>query len=692
MSIRAQLLLVLAAVAALLLPTSALDVLSSLDHLATIRRAAELNDATDQLLAASRLLARERGQTRMLVSSVLAQRPAPRDNRAEVRAQTDASILKAINVFRVLADGATQQIGLAFELLSDISPKLKLLRQEADRIIADRAASAVGFKWHVGMDDLIAQQQQAAKLLRNSVTGQLAASLSRGLDMKEALWEMVETLGRERALISPLLEAERRPAPEDLQALGVLKGRLEYEFVTVKDGQLYLGKPYQRRVDITARALHDYEAARAQQLAAGLAGNAYPFSPFEWSRRTADLIEDVTATQRVATDEVTETVAEEQRWTTYGLVAAAARLSTALALLAFGAFVIISRVTAPIGRVTSALRRLTAGDANVPIDGLERMDEIGAMAKAVQAFKETLVRGQSLEKQASDARIKLEGQKAAAMREMADVFETALVGFVDQVVQASANLQATAHEMAAAARHVATRSKDVETTSEQAAVRFEVMGRSAEGLGTFVSEVGRRVGASEELAHTAAGAVTDATACAEQLSQATAKIDDIATMIASIAGQTNLLALNATIEAARAGTAGRGFAVVANEVKDLASATAKATEVITSEVQRIEASTHGTVAAVEVIGSRVADINGDARRMAAAVDEQIDSTRLILENVRRAALETGDVRRNIADVAQAARAGEGSAQDVLSSATRLAERAKSLSGEVAGFLAHLRAA
>jgi hypothetical protein len=76
------------------------------------------------------------------------------------------------------------------------------------------------------------------------------------------------------------------------------------------------------------------------------------------------------------------------------------------------------------------------------------------------------------------------------------------------------------------------------------------------------------------------------------------EIGKVIKVITSIAEQTNLLALNATIEAARAGEAGKGFAVVANEVKELAKATARATEEISRKIEAIQGDSAGAVQAI----------------------------------------------------------------------------------------------
>lgn len=74
------------------------------------------------------------------------------------------------------------------------------------------------------------------------------------------------------------------------------------------------------------------------------------------------------------------------------------------------------------------------------------------------------------------------------------------------------------------------------------------------------------------------------------LKECAAKMQDIMSLIGSVANQTGLLSLNASIEAARAGEAGRGFAVVAGEISNLSSQTNSATSEINTLIEDIVAS------------------------------------------------------------------------------------------------------
>ncbi|WP_246730524.1 methyl-accepting chemotaxis protein [Methylobacterium sp. 2A] len=437
------------------------------------------------------------------------------------------------------------------------------------------------------------------------------------------------------------------------------------------------------RVDGDARRL--MQAGQSQD-AMALLVKSEVVALYDDARKT--LTQLVAHDEEIASHDANEAMAGANSASLTALVGIGLAVASALGAAVFG----LLSISRPIQRMTAAMSKLAEGDTGTPVPHIGRHDEIGAMATAVQVFKDNMIRARALEVEAARARAAAEEQRKLGMREMADSFERAVGGIVGQVSASATELQATAGSMSAMAGQTSAQSTAVAAAAEEAGTNVNTVAAAAEELGTSVQEIGRQVQGSAQLAQTAVGEADQTGALVLELNGAVTRIGDVVGLISSIAGQTNLLALNATIEAARAGAAGRGFAVVAAEVKALAEQTAKATEEISQQIGRVQGVTGQAVDAISSITARIREINGVATSIAAAVEQQGAATQEIVRNVGQAAQGTGEVTNNIVGVADAAEETGRAASQVLGAASELSRQSEHLTAEVSRFLTGIRAA
>jgi methyl-accepting chemotaxis protein len=396
------------------------------------------------------------------------------------------------------------------------------------------------------------------------------------------------------------------------------------------------------------------------------------------------IVEDATADE--------ERIAEE----THGVIGSSEILAIAISLggIALGlvvAWLIGGGIARPVISMTAAMAKLAGGDKTTAIPALDRKDEIGSMAQAVQVFKDAMIKAEELAAAQERERAAKEA-RAKRIEDETRAFDKAVGGILETVSAASTELDSTASSMSATAEETSRQATAVAAASEQASTNVQTVASAAEELASSIAEISRQVSQSTEIAGKAMAEATRTNTTVKSLAEAAQKIGAVVNLINEIASQTNLLALNATIEAARAGEAGKGFAVVASEVKSLANQTAKATEEIGSQIGAMQSVTGEAVTAIEGIGTVITQINEIATTIASAVEEQGAATQEIARNVQQASAGTRDVSANISGVTQASGETGAAANQVLAASGELSKQADALKRQVESFLGQVRAA
>ncbi|HLJ01345.1 MAG TPA: HAMP domain-containing methyl-accepting chemotaxis protein [Bradyrhizobium sp.] len=366
-------------------------------------------------------------------------------------------------------------------------------------------------------------------------------------------------------------------------------------------------------------------------------------------------------------------------------------LTAALALTIGAMTAVTRRIIMPLHAMRDAMLKVASGDLSVDTAYARRRDEIGALAGALETFKQQALDKRRIEDQ------ERERHASAAARQQAiegyvGEFENMVRRTLEQLGSASGQMKTTSAELSAVSRQTNSRVLVAEKASEEASLNVETVASAAQELSASIDDISRQASHAAGIAGRGVSRARETDNTVQGLAKTAAGIGEVIGLINSIAAQTNLLALNATIEAARAGEAGRGFAVVASEVKSLASQTAKATDDISGQIAEIQKVASEAVEAIKGIGGIIGEVSEVATAIATAVEEQGTATQEISRSTQHAAQGTRNVSENITGVKTDADSAAEAAEHVRHASQTLEAQSLQLNHQVTDFLGKIRAA
>ncbi len=534
--------------------------------------------------------------------------------------------------------------------------------------------------------------------------------------IKEAAWITRDAIGLERTELQDFMAANKLSVAARLRLAG-LRGQADAAWRTVKILSMRSGLPAPLLAAIkTAQgnAFEAYAKKRGEVEKAILEGRQPPLTSLQLVDAANSALDDLVAVCTTALSQIIAQADAQAAAARVRLAVNAGALAFAVIMGAIGFLFAWRRIARPIGGLSQVMLRMADGDLSFEMPYRQRGDEIGDVARAAHAFQQSLVRMREIEAEKKEAELravaerhaaeereaaqqkaseeKAAADRKAAMQRLADQFEATVGHIVGAVSSAATELEAAARTLTQTAESTQHQSGSAAAASEQASANVESVASATEEMSDSIAEISRQVAESSSISGAAVKQAEKTDARISELAQAAGRIGDVVKLITAIAEQTNLLALNATIEAARAGEAGKGFAVVAQEVKALASQTAKATEEIGTQIAGMQAATKDSVLAIKEIGATISKVSEISSAIATAMDQQGTATQDIARNVQEAAKGTAEVATNITEVNRGASETGSASTEMLASARALAGESNHLKQEVDKFLASVRAA
>jgi methyl-accepting chemotaxis protein len=435
----------------------------------------------------------------------------------------------------------------------------------------------------------------------------------------------------------------------------------------------------------------EYAGLRDRLLASVIAGEKPEMAADKWSPFTVERLGAAVAVANAALNAAKERSATLRSGALHSLTLQLGLLAAAIAMTIGAMTAVTRRVIKPLHNMRDAMLKVAAGDLAVDTGYGHREDEIGALAGALETFKQQAVDKQRIEAQERERNAGAVARQKA-MEAYVGEFEEMVRQSLRQLGDASSQMRTTSSSLSTVSRQTNQRVEGAQRASGEASMSVESVASASEELSASINDISQQAVHAAGIAKRAVNQARETDGTVQGLAQSAGRIGEVVGLINTIAAQTNLLALNATIEAARAGEAGRGFAVVASEVKSLASQTAKATEEISEQISDIQKVAGEAIDAIKGIGSIIGEVNEVATAIAAAVQQQGAATQEISRSTQHAAQGTKNVSDNITGVKADADAAAAAADDVSVASQTLETQSQQLGSQVTQFLGKIRAA
>jgi methyl-accepting chemotaxis protein len=496
------------------------------------------------------------------------------------------------------------------------------------------------------------------------------------MEVKQLAWMVRDRGGDASVIVSNGMSGQ--PLPQDpwvYYNTNLARMDQAWEAMLQMAAGLPMPAKFNEAVEVAKREFfgRDYTEKRTKILKELISGQKPSVTVQEWSPVTVPKLATVLAISEVALDIAKEHTANQHAAAMRSLVVQLGLLMAAVALAAGMILLVARRVIQPLMTIQQAMLKLAGGDFNVILPGLDRQDEVGAIANAVEKFKvlavekgreeaEAMMRRQQADAevqakmareqaQAAEERTRTADEQArafhalgdglgrlsdgdltfrldddfpAAYRDVKDNFNTA----IDRLFETIRAIADGSGAVANAAVEISTSTTDLSKRTEEQAASLERTSSAMEEISsTMKNNADNARNANEVTASTRACAdrggevVAEAVRAMSRIEGSSAKISDIIGVIDEIARQTNLLALNAAVEAARAGDAGRGFAVVASEVRSLAQRSSEAAKDIKSLIVNSTSQVQEGVQLVNRAGKSLEEIVESIKQVATMVSE-----------------------------------------------------------------------